>query len=115
MISSLINKPCTLLVRTDGREDAHGNAEQDETAVAAVCELQQRRRDEPALQNELSVTEWDAFFPAGTVAHTGDGLLVDGAEYEFVGDPWPVRNPRSGAISHVEATVRRSAASGDLS
>lgn len=115
MISNLINRPCTILHRTEtGREDAHGNEEIDETSVVTVCELQQKRRAEPT-QGEISVTEWDAFFPAGTEANTGDGLLVDGEEYVFVGDPWDVRHPLTQALHHVQATVVRSAGQGDAS
>jgi hypothetical protein len=109
-LSNLINRPCTLLRRSASADDIDeaGDAVRSETAVAAVWELQQRRRDEPSDQGELSVTTWDAFFLPGTELD-GTDQIVDGPTghlYELVGDPWEARNPRSG-FRQIEATVQR--------
>lgn len=108
MLAQLLNRPCTILRRSEsGSEDDYGNEIPDEQQVETVCELQQRSRQEPGNEGELSDTSWLAIFPAGTELDTGDGLLVDDQKYEMVGDPWIARNPRTRAVSHVEATLRR--------
>jgi hypothetical protein len=110
-LASLINRKCTIFRRSpSGSSDDYGNAIKTETAVETLCEIQQRSRDERDDQGELSDTLWNAYFPAGTALRTGDEVRVDGIGYfELVGDPWPARNPRTQAESHLEATLRRTA------
>lgn len=105
----LINRPCTLVRRSpSGATDDYGRALRGETRIETVCELQQARRDEPSDQADLSVTLWSAFFLPGDDVRTGDALVVDGVEYEMVGDPWDARSPFAGSrLDHVEATVKR--------
>lgn len=113
-LASLLNRNLTIIRRTTSEDaDDYGNEIPDEGAIETVGELQQRRRDEPAGEGELSVTDWLLILPAGTLLRTGDQAIVDGQEYEVVGDPWIARNPRTQAVSHIEATVRRTAASND--
>lgn len=51
------------------------------------------------------------FLPADTVgrfdAHAKIDLTADGGDFEFVGEPFVWTNPRTGAVSHLTATVRR--------
>lgn len=111
MLSQLLNRPCTIVHRTaSGDSDAYGNATATETTTDTVCELQQRRRDEPDAQGEFSDTEWLLILPAATTIDTSDVVRVDGDSFEVVGDPWAARNPRTGVQSHVEATLRRAGA-----
>lgn len=115
MLSTLLNRPCTITRRSFGDEvDERGDYIATESAVETVCELQQKQRSEPEDQGELSDTTWLLILPAGTAIDTGDAVTMTdtGEEFEMVGDPWPARNPRTRAESHVEATVRRTA--GDL-
>lgn len=111
MVSDLINRPCTIFHRTgSGVRNAHGVEESDVDPVDAVWELQQTNRAEPGDQSELSDTLWTAFFLPGVELSTGDTVVdEDGTRYEVVGDPWHARNPRSRTVSHVEATLRRTA------
>lgn len=115
-LSTLINRPATILRRTydEGVTDDYGNAIGTDEAIETVCEIQQRARTEPAGAGELSVTEWLAIFPAGVDLRTGDAVVVDGAVYELIGDPWAARNPRTQAESHIEATLRRTAGDEDV-
>lgn len=113
-LARLINRPCRIIRRTEsGETDAFGNPVMTVTEIETVCELQQRRREEHDEHGELSDTLWNLFLPAGTAFRTGDAVEVDGDEYEAVGDPWHARNPRTRQESHVEATVRRTAGTGD--
>ena len=112
----LINQPCVLLLRTAGGEDAHGNPTAGEPKrVDWYCELQQLKRSEPAAEGETSDTVWDLFLRPEIVDEpdepvevgTGDAIEITGRVYEFTGDPWDVRSPFNGRVSHIEATVRR--------
>lgn len=109
MLSALINRPATLVIRVDsGEVDDYGNAVLSETTVETVAELQQRRRDEPEGQGETSETDWVLFLPAGTALTTADTVTVEPlGTFEVVGDPWPARNPRTRVESHVECSVRK--------
>lgn len=110
MLTDLLNRPVTIVTRTDGdAEDEYGNAVPDESMTTTLGELQQERRDEPNTAGETSDSRWLLILPAGTVINTGDAVIVDSEVYEVVGAPWPARNPRTGVVSHVEATLRRTA------
>lgn len=102
-----MNRPCTLIQRlASSTSDDYGNEIPDEAEVETFCELQQRSREEPVLEGQnISATEWRVFFRPGLDVQTGDALIVEGAEYELVGEPWVVRNPRTGTESHIEASV----------
>lgn len=109
-IQQLLTRPCTITRRTaSNATDDYGNVTRVTTTVETVCELQQRERSEPGDQGEFSDTSWLLILPAGTAIDTGDQVTVDSRGYELVGDPWPARNPLTGAESHIEATVRRTA------
>lgn len=108
----MINTPCTIVRRVEVDEGFY--TDEDETLVDTVCELQQTQREEPAAAGEMSRDTFDVFFlPDAPVFHTGDGLLVDMFEYEFTGSPWEARNSRTQTIGHIEATVVRTAGTGD--
>lgn len=98
-----------------GATDDRGDAVPDTDEVATVCELQQERRQEKDQQGELSDTQWVAYFLPGEDLSTADALIVDGQEFELVGDPWQARSPRTQEVSHVEVTLRRTAGSEDAS
>ena len=109
MLSNLLNRPC-VLHRPTGTvtEDAYGNSTATRVDVATVGELQQRRRDEPEGQGETSESDWVLFLPAGTEVTTADTVTVDPlGDFEFVGQPWPVRNPRTQQESHLECSVKK--------
>lgn len=116
-LSQLINRPCQIIRRSlEGEvDDGYGNLQSTEVIQEAVCELQQRQRDEPASTGQVSEEQWIAFFPAGTALDAGDGLLVDGERYEVLGDPWQTRNPRTKQWGQLEATLSRAAGSEDAS
>lgn len=112
MIDALLTRPVTIVTRADSGTDELGNVTFTDTETVTVGELQQRRRSETP-DGGLAETSWTLFLPAGTAIGANDRVQVDGDTFEVDGDPWPVRNPRSGADSHVEATLRRASAPGD--
>jgi hypothetical protein len=113
MLTQLLNRKAWLVRRSDsGAEDEYGNQTPTETTTEIVCEVQQRSRDE-ASDTDVSDTQWLGIFPAGTELDSGDAIVVEGlGEFELDGAPWPARNPRTQAESHVEATLRRTAGPG---
>jgi hypothetical protein len=106
MLSRRINRACTLIQRSDsGTIDRYGDQIKDRSSVDAVCELQQVRRKE--VDGQISVGDWDGFFPAGTILDTVSAVQVSGlGTFEVVGAPWSVRNSGTRRDSHVEATLR---------
>lgn len=109
MLSHLLTRTCTIISRSaSGDIDDYGNDVQGETVTQTTCDIQQRQRDEPGDQGEVSATGWLLILPAGTALRTGDSVVIDGAqEYEVVGDPWAAYSPLTQAVHHVEATVAR--------
>lgn len=113
-ISDFLTQTCLLLRRDPaGSQDVYGNELEGEATATGDCSLQQQQRAEGG--DGLSDTRWLLVLPAGTVIDTGDAVKVDGRRYELVGEPWPVTDPRTQTVSHVECTVRRAAGSGDTS
>lgn len=116
-LAQLLNRPCTIIHRTAGEgEDRYGNRKSAVEEIATVCEIQESKRSlsgrssEAGGSGEVSDAEWLGIFPAGTPLGTADSIRVDGiGELEVVGEPWPARNPRTQAISHIEAPLRRTA------
>lgn len=105
---SLIATPCTIVRRLAGEDiDELGNPIAGEEFVETVCELQQKRRDEPLLEGEYGTSAWDCFFPSGTEIDTTDGVIIEPhGEFEVVGNPWHA-NQGSAAVNHVATTLRR--------
>lgn len=104
-LTDLLNLSVTIVRRSE--DDEGFDPSPVETTTQVLGELQQTQRSEPVAEGELSVTTWLLVLPAGTVIGTGDAVIVDGGRYEVVGNPWPVRNPRTQLPSHVEATLRK--------
>jgi hypothetical protein len=104
----LLTRTAWLIRRTDsGDTDDYGNDIPDEIQFEERCEVQQDRRTEQP-EGAPAKTDWLGFFPADTDLDASDAVVVDGlAEFEVVGEPWTVRNPRTRVPSHVEATLRR--------
>lgn len=117
MIEDLINRPCTIVRRSGGAEDAYGNIIPVETTEETVFELQERQRTELQAQGEVAKSDWLGVFLAETDLDSSDSVVDNetGQEFELVGQPWPVRDPLTQEESHVEASLQRVAGSGDAS
>lgn len=105
---TLIATPCTIVRRTAGGDiDELGNPIATEETTETVCELQQKRSDEPVTEGEFGTSVWDCFFPSGTIIDTTDGVIVDPhGVFEVVGNPWHA-NQGSAAVNHVATTLKR--------
>jgi hypothetical protein len=112
MPTNLLNRPCDIVRRgPSGTEDDYGNLLPDESISSTVCEFQQDSRREHGDNNDMAESKWRIFLPVGTDITSGDQVIVDGKAYEVDGEPEAVRNPRTRTMSHVEATVVRTAGS----
>jgi hypothetical protein len=95
--------------RVDGGTDEYGNPELEVVEQETSAELQLVGAHE-AHGGAVMVDTWKFWLPANAPARGWDALelLEDGTMLELRGDPWIVRNPRTGAVHHVEgwAVVR---------
>jgi hypothetical protein len=105
---SLLTRPCTIEHRTQvGPPDDYGTPTDVIVTEDVLCEVQQRSRNESEGMAEVGIEQWFLCLPPFVSVTTLDRVVIDGLRYEFVGPPWPVRHPRTGAASHVECTVKR--------
>ena len=107
--------PCVVTSRSASEDtDELGNEKPGESSVETVCYVEQKRRDEDERGGEVSQTEWLGLFPTGTALDTAAAVWVeDLGTFELVGAPWPVKNPRTQVVSHLEATLSRIAGAHD--
>lgn len=99
----------TLLTRSaTGEPDEYGNPTNEVAELETRCELQQAGSREE-LDGAVQVVTWRAFLPADAPARGWDALRVDGRVLELNGNAWPVVNPRTGELSHVEAYLTEQA------
>lgn len=107
-LTGLLTRACTITHRTwDTTLDAYGDQTATTTTASTVCELQQQQAQEHTDPGTIADSSWLLVLPAGTTVKTGDTVTVAGDEYEIAGEPWPARNPRTGAASHIECTAKR--------
>ncbi len=108
-LAALLNQSCTITTRTDsGTVDRYGNPAQTEASTATTCYCEQRTRTESKDgKGEVQQEEWLVVLPAGTTVNGLDQITVGSLVLEVVGPPWPVRNPRTQAESHIECTARK--------
>ncbi len=106
-VAALINRPCTIIRRSTSTTDEYGDPILDDTSEDTVCEFQQALSGEEDLE-QAETREYRVWFHDSVTPPTGgDALLVDGDLYEFTGPANLLRNPRTGANSHIQARVRR--------
>lgn len=106
MLDELINRPCVIMRRTStGSVDGHGNATTTTTSTTTVCELQQNDHTEPAGEGVIAVGVWTLILKAGEVIGPDDRVVVGGLVYEVRGEPWDARDPETGEVDHIEATL----------
>ena len=102
----LLTRTATML-RRDAVDPLDPDAELASVpAGTTLCELQQVNEDD-ANDGRTQVSSWRVWLPADVELAGTDALEVDGELFELEGDPWPVRNPRTSVVSHVEARARR--------
>lgn len=105
--SRLMTQTGTLHHVTETGTDEYNDPTTSETTTTVGCLIQQRTRIEQTAGGQVSTETLVLFLPAGTDVDTLDYVTVDGRDYQIDGPPWEAFNPRSEAVSHIEAWVRR--------
>lgn len=116
-VRSLLRTPATITrTRPGTARDVFGDAVAVTHRLDVRCWLWQTVRGEQTANADTQEQTWHVGLaaadgaPLATLAGliTGsDRLTVDGTVYEFDGPPWEARNPRTGRLDYLEATVRR--------
>jgi hypothetical protein len=55
---------------------------------------------------DVVVSQWQVYFPAETNIGAYDRITFGGQVFEVDGTPWHVYNPRSRAVSHIQARLK---------
>lgn len=108
-VAHLLTLSATLLRRTadPAAADEYGNPGWSIASQPVAVEVQQETSGEDN-ESAVMVSTWRCFLDPSVADVRGwDGVEIDGVTYEVDGDAWPVRNPRTGRLSHVEARIRR--------
>lgn len=106
-ITAFFKTDCTIRhVDESAARDEYGNVITAATTTTTRCYMAQQSRTEVGLDN-IERERWAAYFPAGTTLDANDSVTVDGADYQVIGQPWPVLNPVTDEVDHVEATLER--------
>lgn len=102
-LDNLLTQTAVITRRTlDGGADRYGNPTTGEATTIIACHLQQSQRSE---SGAVQAARWNLWLPASTVVGAADGVTVDGVAYELDGPPWLAVHPRTGEVSHIEATL----------
>jgi hypothetical protein len=108
MLADLLTQPVTVLAETRGSTiDAYGTGVPTVVPALTVGYLQQNSRAEK--EGFVPVETWLLILPAGTDLNADDQVIVAGEQFTVNGAPWPVANPRTGLVDHLEATLARAA------
>lgn len=103
---ALMTEPCTIKMRTeDGAPDRYGNPAKTVVDYPTRCFAEQRSTAEAGPENQKLSARWKMLCPATTPITGWDAVEIAGRSYEIIGYPWYVRNPRTSAVSHVEADL----------
>lgn len=86
--------------------DEYGNVVSSATTSATRCYMAQQSRTEVGLDS-IERERWATYFPGDVLLDANDRVVVAGAEYEVIGQPWPVVHPATGDVDHLEATLER--------
>lgn len=108
-VARLLTNTATIthVAPADDAPDEYGNPGEATTTTTALCELQQTERDEEQTDSNVQSETWNLYLVPTATIDGGDRVEVDDVTYEVIGPPWRARHPRTGQITHIEATVRR--------
>lgn len=115
-VESLLTRPSTITLVVDGTVDEYGNPTgEDTTTTATVCYLEAWTTstaggEEATVDRHTTSDEWRYVVAAGTPITSVARITVDGEDgtFEVFGEPVNVWNPRTAAVSHIEARIYRS-------
>ena len=108
-IGALLTLACTIThAAPSGAADEYGDPTEQTFSSDTTCHLEQVAAREETSGRDTQTEDWRLFLPAETTIDGGDRVTVDGyGTFEALGPPWPVHNPRTRTVSHVECRARR--------
>ncbi|MEH3055548.1 MAG: hypothetical protein PGN13_16345 [Patulibacter minatonensis] len=112
MLTEMMTRPAVIDTPTPATTNALGEVEKLFTGAEVLCELQQDDHTETA--DVAAVSTWTLFLPPGTTITPESRVTAGGQTFDVRGAPWEARDPISGAISHIEATLVLSTGSAGL-
>jgi hypothetical protein len=106
-LARLLNQPMTIQTVGSTTTDALGDQVKTDLGPPAnvLGFLEQTATVEHLIDRDTEVTNWHAFFPAGTVIGHLDYVNVGSQKFQVDGEPWLVYNPRTKAISHISCKL----------
>lgn len=106
MDERLLTTPCTVVSVSAGTADEYGDDTESTAETATMCHYRQLQTKEfEGKSVEQSV--WRVYLPGSVSLSGADRLVIAGESYALSGDPYPVRRPTTGLVSHVECLVER--------
>ena len=107
-LARLLNQPLSLSKMGGSTKDAYGNAAPAVVGTPAqiVGYIEQKKSDEYLTDRDVAVTEYHLYVPSGTNVNQFDRVTYGGVTYEIDGAPWQVYNPRTQAVSHLQASLK---------
>lgn len=113
----LCTLPATIVNRTPGPGvDGFGTPTMtDADPITTTIELQQQRREENTDRGEVGTAVWLAIIRPDVTITEFARVHAGGYTYEVDGPPWAARNPRTGTVTHIEATLKRTGGTGEES
>jgi hypothetical protein len=101
----LMNIPCEVGHQEPGTADEYGNHPMGPTTTSIeTCWLAQSTRGEDDL---IEFERWNIYLPPEVTLDANDAVRVEGVQFYVRGAPWRVRDPLTGAPTHIEATLMR--------
>jgi hypothetical protein len=115
LLERLLTRPCVVHLRSEGAPDGDGVATLTDELVTTRCYAEQAAATEPGTEPEWTTQDWRVVLAAvdGLPLDGWDRVDVGGEPFEVTGGPWPVRDPHSDQVHHVELRARRAEANTD--
>jgi hypothetical protein len=106
-LSRLLNQPLQIQKVGSTTVDVYGDQVPDTSAalVPVLGYLEQVLSMEHLVDRDTTVTQWHAFFPAGTNIARLDRIINGSQTFQVDGDPWFVYNPRTKVVSHIRCKL----------
>lgn len=102
-LSRLLNQPLTIQKVGISTLDEYGDKIKADlnTPVAVLGYLELTQTVEHLNDRDVTVTNWNAYFPTGTDISKLDYVNFNAQKFQVDGEPWQVYNPRTRAVSHI--------------
>lgn len=110
MFTRLLTQPLTIQTVDANAINSAGDVTKTVTASTDVLGyLEQRTSAEHEQDRDTTTADWTCYLPAGTTIGPTDRVVYGALRFEVVDNPWPVWNPRTAQVHHIEVQLRTEA------